>query len=142
MSRKTHQEYFLDMVDLVAERSTCGRRKVGAIITDVYGHILSTGYNGVPRNFPHCIEIACPGRYDSHGNTGRCFAIHAEANALLQCHRIDLAHTMYVSCSPCFECAKMIANTNIKEIYSKELYTKEGAELLADAGIKLLVAKS
>src|SRR5258708_3001642 len=104
--RLSRDDYFLEMLHLVANRSTCARRAVGTIITDDRGHILATGYNGVPRGFTHCTDSPCLGVNDPKGDTGRCMAIHAEINALLQCSRLDLAHALYVSASPCFACAK------------------------------------
>lgn len=114
MPRPNKDSYFLQMLELVASRSTCGRRSVGAIITDFDGHILSTGYNGVPRNFPHCIDTPCEGRNDPAGDTRRCLAVHAEQNALLQCMDITRAFRMYTSCVPCYVCAKLITNTPIR----------------------------
>jgi dCMP deaminase len=128
--------YFIEMLELVASRATCARRKVGAIITSEDNHILSTGYNGVPRGFKHCIDFPCAGAGDKPGDSRNCLAIHAEQNALLQCVDLKNANTMYTSCTPCFECAKLIANTDIHKIYTKELYTdRRGMSVLAKAGI-------
>lgn len=145
MSRLTHDQYFLEMLKLVAARSTCARRAVGAIIVDRRHHILSTGYNGVPRGFRHCIDEAddvsrvpaddvCQGKWDPKGDTRRCMAVHAEVNAVIQCTRLDLAWKMYVSASPCFTCAKMIANTGIKHVIALELYADD-TDVLKRAGI-------
>lgn len=139
--RPTRDEYFMSILRAVADRSTCARRKVGAIITTEDGRILATGYNGPPRGFPHCIETPCAGRNDPPGDSRRCVAVHAEVNALLQCWRVDLAHTIYVSCTPCFSCAKMLANTSIKRVVCSEPYADfEGASLLAALGIKIVIA--
>jgi dCMP deaminase len=90
---------------------------VGAIIIDERGVILATGYNGTPRGWPHCTPTEpCQGANDPPGDSRRCRAVHAEQNALLQCHRLDLAHTMFVSVAPCYTCAKMIMNTNIHRV--------------------------
>jgi dCMP deaminase len=115
------------MLDLVASRSTCARRAVGAIITDATGHVLSMGYNGVPRGMPHCVDVPCPGANRPSGiDLDLCEAIHAEQNALLQCHRLDLAHALYCSVMPCYTpCAKLIVNTSILRIVVKEEYTAE-----------------
>jgi len=89
--RPNHDQYFLEMLELVAARSTCCRRSVGAILVDERNRILATGYNGTPQNFGHCTkESPCPGGSDSAGDTSRCLAVHAEVNAILQCHRMDL----------------------------------------------------
>jgi dCMP deaminase len=140
--RLTKTQYFLSLLDLVAERSTCARRKVGAIITDEDSHILSTGYNGVPKGFEHCIDVPCPGASDEPGNNAHCMAVHAEQNALLQCNYLSRAHTMFVSCVPCFICAKMIANTNIKIIVAKEKYADtRGFDVLISAGIAIRIGE-
>lgn len=142
MSRLTHDEYYLKMLSLVAQRSTCARRAVGAIIVDEKHRVLSTGYNGVPNNFMHCITHPCLGASDPSGDTRRCMAVHAETNAVLQCSRLDLAHTIYVSCAPCFSCAKMLCNTNIKRVVCLEDYSDtDGRSALAIAGITVQIIK-
>jgi len=139
--RLSHDEYFLQMLELVAARSTCTRRAVGAIITDVYNKILSTGYNGVPRGMVHCIDVACIGAIDLAGDSSRCEAVHAEVNAILQCSAIERAHTFYVSCTPCFTCAKMICNTSIKRVVVLEPYADQaGQTMLSRARIEIIVA--
>lgn len=136
--RAERDAYFLRMLELVASRGTCARRKVAAIIVDARDHILATGYNGVPRGFPHCIESPCPGRDDPPGDSRRCEAVHAEQNALLQCRDLERAATIYASCSPCFTCAKLIANTNITRVVCLEPYTDSaGWDVLFRAGKEL-----
>lgn len=133
-------EYFLAMLKLTASRSTCPRRQVGAIITDVKGVVLAMGYNGVPRGFPHCIDNPCEGARDEPGNSSRCLAVHAEQNALLQCSDLNRAYTMYVNCTPCFTCAKMISNTGIRRIVCLENYPdKMGRDTLDRRGIQVFV---
>jgi len=140
-SRLSKTEYFLKMLDLVAARSTCIRRAVGAIITDRDGHILSTGYNGVPRDFDHCLDLPCQGATDAPGNTSNCMAVHAETNAILQCSSLSRASIMYCSCVPCFVCAKMLSNTEIKTLICLEEYAdKRGLEVLLKAGCIVDVA--
>ena len=139
--RLSHDAYYLAMLKLVAMRSTCARRAVGAIIVDEKNRVLSTGYNGVPSGFPHCTETPCAGALDESGDTRRCMAVHAEQNALLQCSRLDLAHTMFVSCSPCVICAKMIANTSIKRVMCLEVYADPlGAFVLQQARVHIVIA--
>lgn len=139
-SRLSKTEYFLKMLDLVAARSTCIRRAVGAIITDKEGHVLSTGYNGTPKDFDHCTDNPCRGASDKPGDSSNCMAIHAEQNAMLQCTDIRFAHTLYCSCVPCFVCAKMICNTNIEVIVAKERYADtRGLDVLLDRGITIIV---
>lgn len=133
--RLTKDEFFMSLLDQFAARSTCPRRQVACIVTDVKGHILGTGYNGVPSGLPHCIDIPCPGAKDPSGDSSRCMAIHAEQNALLQCHRLDLAHNLYVQCTPCLTCAKLISNTSIRRIIFFDWYTDTtGSTLLEGLG--------
>lgn len=141
LQRLSKKEYYLNMLKLVAARSTCARRQVGAIITDRDGHVLSTGYNGVPRDFDHCIDVPCLGASDKPGDTSSCMAVHAEQNALLQCLDLSRAYTIYCSCVPCFVCAKMIANTNIESVVCVEDYAdKKGLTVLLDRGCVVEVA--
>ena len=121
--RPTLDEYMMQIAEVVATRSTCSRRKVGAVITDSFGHILSTGYNGVPRKAPHCTDNACLGAEAESGTQlNICEAIHAEVNAIAQCHSIQDANTIYVTTSPCMSCMKMILATNIRFLVYKEVY--------------------
>lgn len=143
MRRPSRHDYFLSMLVLVASRSTCLRRSVAAILTDAEGHILSTGYNGVPKGILHCGEkaeaLVCLGADDPPGDTRRCLAVHAEQNALLQCTDLERAHTMYVSCTPCFVCAKMIANTKIRTVVCAEPYAdKDGMRILEACGVAVI----
>lgn len=158
MSRLSNDEYYLSLLPGVANRSTCLRRAVGAIIVDVGHRVLSMGFNGVPIGFPHCgVErnldpisssalrhaskhkhVLCQGMDDPKGDTRRCNSVHAEINALLTCADLQRAHTMYVSCSPCRICALAIANTNIKRVVCQELYADDARHILAAAGISLV----
>lgn len=131
--RPNIDEYYMNLLPHVSDRSTCGRRAVGAILTTTGGKILSAGYNGVPSGSPHCTEHPCIGRNDNKGDSSRCLAVHAEQNALLQCMRLDLAGVMYCSIVPCFSCAKMILNTNITKIVVGGKYPGD------DNGFQLLV---
>ncbi|KKN13155.1 hypothetical protein LCGC14_1009240 [marine sediment metagenome] len=132
MKRKTRDQYYLDMVDVVATNSTCPRRAVGAIITDVNGIILGVGYNGVPRNYPHCIDHPCPGAEDPSGDSKRCHAVHAEVNAVLHCLDMQRAYSIYCSTFACFECIKMLLNTPVyRYIFKTEYPDREGVTLLA-----------
>lgn len=142
LPRLTHDEYYLSLIPLVARRSTCARRAVGAIITDAKFRVLSTGYNGVPSGYPHCTEQPCPGTLDPPGDTRRCFAVHAEQNAIIQCSRLEDARHLFVSCKPCFTCAKMIANTPIKRVIALEDYPDPGTSVIfVQAEIHFLIAK-
>ena len=139
--RLTHDEYYLEILKVVAARSTCVRRAVGAILVDERYKVLSTGYNGVPSGFSHCIDVPCLGAQDIPGDSSRCMAIHAEVNVIVQCARLDLARILYVSCTPCFTCAKMLCNTPVRRIVSAEEYSEsEGLTVLRQAGIELSIA--
>jgi dCMP deaminase len=114
--------YFMNIAQVVASRSTCPRKFVGAVIVRDKT-ILSTGYNGSIRGMPHCTEIGHMMEND------HCVAtIHAEANAIIQAAKngvvIDGA-TIYVTASPCWNCFKMIANGGIRRICYGEFYRDE-----------------
>ena len=122
MTRVKWSEYFMNIAKQVATRSTCERKRVGAVIVRDKT-ILSTGYNGSIRGMPHCDETGHMMEND------HCVAtIHAEANAILQAAKngvmIDEAE-VYITASPCWICFKMIANTGIKKIYYGEFYRDE-----------------
>lgn len=118
-ARASWDEYFMSIAQVVATRSTCPRKFVGAVIV---GNriILSTGYNGSIRGMPHCSDVG------HMMEDGHCVAtIHAEANAIIQAARsgvtIDGA-TMYVTASPCWNCFKQMANAGIRRICYGEFY--------------------
>ena len=135
-NRPSPHSYFLDMLKLVASRSTCIRRRVGAIIVSTDNHVLATGYNGVPQGLEHCIDTPCLGVNDQPGNSDRCLAVHAEINALLQCQDLTQAFAMFTSVMPCFVCAKAIANTPIKKLVCVEPYAdSRGQQLMEQCGI-------
>lgn len=123
-SRPTLDDYFAQLLPIVATRGTCIRRKVAAIVTDEAGHLLGTGYNGPPAGDRHCVDHPCEGAQDKSGNNRRCQAIHAEMNALLQAGvRLPEATRIYVSLTPCFDCAKLIVTAKgIKRVTCLELY--------------------
>src|SRR6266403_2848207 len=126
MTRPSLDETYLKILPIQAQRSTCARRQVAAIITDARGVVLGTGINGVPINFPHCTNDPCPGAMDKPGNNENCRAVHAEQNAIMQAgDRIEKARTIYCSVTPCFACAKMICNTPIQRVVVSEPYADE-----------------
>lgn len=142
-NRPSLDQYWASHLRLTAERATCLRRKTGAIITDSHGACLSMGYNGIPSGIPHCGTplSPCKGegaglapgtgpRGDSGNESTQCWAVHAEVNAILRCHRLDLAHTLYITNFPCFNCAKMIANTPILRVIALEDYPGDRRGLL------------
>lgn len=119
--------YFLRVAREVSTRATCVRRQVGCVLVDEHLHILATGYNGVASGTPHCIDTPCPGA-DSPSGKGLelCQAIHAEANALLQCPDVNRIVSVYVTASPCTNCIKLLMNTSAKAIIFSEPYAHEG----------------
>lgn len=121
--RISKDQLFADMAKLVSTRGTCPRRKVGAVFVNKRGHVIATGYNGNASGMPHCIEVPCAGA-DLPSGTGlsKCEAIHAEANALLQCKDVYDIHTAYVTASPCVDCTKLLLNTSCERIVFIEEY--------------------
>lgn len=119
--RPAWDEYFLKMAFLVAERSTCLRHHVGAIIIKDR-HVLTTGYNGAARNIDDCFELGCLRNQLNIPSGERheiCRAIHAEQNAIVQAgvHGVNIdSGTLYCTHSPCIICAKMIVNAGIKRV--------------------------
>lgn len=109
--RKSWDEYFMQIAFQVAERSTCSRRRVGAIVVKDK-RIKATGYNGSPSGLPHCIDEGC---YLHEGHCLRC--IHAEPNALLECSPSERnGATLYCTDYPCAECQKLIITCGIAKI--------------------------
>ncbi len=135
MSRINEKQEILDkrylrMATIWAENSYCVRRKVGAIIVKDQ-MIISDGYNGTPSGFENVCE-------DENGLT-KPYVLHAEANAITKVARSNNSSdcaTLYVTASPCLECAKLIIQSGIKRVVYNELYRIcDGIDLLERAGI-------
>jgi dCMP deaminase len=143
MTRPSLDEYYLQMLPLVASRATCPRRSVAAILVDRGGKLVAIGYNGPPSGMPHCIDKPCPGAADASGNLGRCIAIHAEMNALSQARAsCRQPHTLYCSVTPCFDCAKMLITEGIKRVVAPSIYTDPaGVDLLTDAKVNVVIVE-
>lgn len=139
MSRPSVDEYFINMVQVVATRGSCVRRQTGAIAVSVLNHILSTGYNGRPRHFVECTTSPCSAATADSGTClDECEAIHAEQNALLQCPDVNKINTMYCTTKPCIHCMKLICNTGCVRVVYLEDYPHTGVDDLAKrANIKL-----
>lgn len=142
--RPNWDEYFMKMAALVAERSTCHRHNVGAVI--VKGkRIMTTGYNGAAKGVKDCLDLGCiKNQQNLASGIGyeTCRAIHAEQNAIIQAgvHGINISDSiMYCTHTPCMICAKAIVNANIKEVVSYHDFEGDrGAKtFLAEAGILL-----
>jgi dCMP deaminase len=134
--RVSWHEYFMNIAEQVATRSTCSRKHVGAVIVRDKT-ILSTGYNGSLRGAPHCDEVGHDIENDHCVRT-----VHAESNAVAQAakHGIQIDQSeIYVTASPCLTCFKLIANSGITKIYYKEFYRDDRiTEYAKLAGVKLV----
>ncbi len=122
---------YLRMAAIWAENSYCLRRKVGAIIVKNQ-MIISDGYNGTPAGFENVCE-------DENAAT-KPYVLHAEANAITKVARSNNSSdgaTLYVTASPCVECAKLIIQSGIRRVVFNELYRlPDGIDLLERAGIE------
>jgi dCMP deaminase len=126
-------------------RSTCIRRKIGAVIVNSSKEIISTGYNGPVRGAPHCDVVGCvkdQNDIESGMGHGICPAVHAEANALLQAGKQAKNATLYVNGFPCKICARLIVNAQVKRVViSGEYPDKEGLDILSAGGIEISYVK-
>jgi dCMP deaminase len=127
-ARPTWDQYFMTITRQVAERSTCLRAKVGAVIVRDK-NILATGYNGAPAGLPHCTDVGCliyrstTPSGDVEENCFRC--IHAEMNAIAQAAKNGASirdAAVYVTHTPCIQCFKVLINTGIKRIVYDKPY--------------------
>ena len=126
--RPSWDQYFMTITRQVAERSTCTRAKVGAVIVRDK-NILATGYNGAPAGLPHCLDVGCL-VYRSTTPTGEveenCFrCIHAEINAIAQAAKNGAGirdADIYITHTPCIHCFKVLINTGIKRIFYEKPY--------------------
>ena len=142
--RPSWETYFMDITHLVAKRSTCRRRSVGAILVKDK-RILATGYNGAPSGIPHCIDIGCL-REEMDIASGQrhelCRGIHAEQNAIIQAafHGVSVnGASLFCTNLPCSICAKMIINAGIRKIYYLSGYADTlSREMLDEAGVEII----
>jgi dCMP deaminase len=142
-ARPGWDEYFIGIAQLVAQRSTCLRRKVGALVVKDR-RILATGYNGTPSGIRHCGQVGCLReklKVPSGQRHELCRGLHAEQNVLLQAslHGVSLRESvMYVTNQPCIICAKMIINAGIREVVVAGSYPDSMAEqFLKEARVRL-----
>ena len=135
--RPSWNQYFASITRMVATRSTCLRRHVGAVLVREK-RILSTGYNGAPAGLKHCIEVGCLREKDSIPSGTRhelCRALHAEQNAIVQAayHGISIAgSTLYCTNKPCVICSKMLINAGIKRIFFDDGYDDDLSDAILD----------
>ena len=143
-SRPSWEAYFMDITFLVARRSTCLRRAVGAIVVKDK-RILSTGYNGAPTGIKHCLEAGCL-REELNIASGKnhelCRGIHAEQNAIIQAayHGVSIkGASLFCTNLPCSICAKMIINAGINRIcYASGYADSMSEEMLKEAGVDVI----
>jgi len=143
LRRPSLDEYFMQIAHLVATRSTCLRRAVGAVIVKDK-HILSTGYNGAPAGMKHCAETGCL-REQQGVRSGEkhelCRGVHAEQNAIIQAAAFGTpmrGSVLYSTTYPCTICAKMIINAGIVEvIFDVDYEDPLSKAIFNESGIKL-----
>lgn len=145
MTRPTWDQYFIDITHLVATRSTCLRRQVGALLVKDR-NILATGYNGTPSGIRHCEETGCLReqlKVPSGERHELCRGLHAEQNAIIQAarHGVNIdGSTLYCTTMPCIICTKMLINAGIRRIVYAEGYSDALAqEMVAEAGIEIVL---
>lgn len=128
--------YFMEIAQVVAHRSTCLRRQIGAVI--VKGkQIVSTGYNGAPAGHPHCLEVGCAREGIPSGQRSElCRAAHAEQNAITFAARYGIAiegATIYTTTYPCSWCAKSIVNSGIARVVYQNHYPDPQSDTILSA---------
>ena len=143
MARPTWDEYFMEITHLVAKRSTCLRRQVGAVIVKDK-NILATGYNGAPSGVAHCLDVGCLRerlQIPSGERHELCRGLHAEQNAIIQAalHGVSIENaTVYCTHQPCILCAKMLINSRIEKVVFGTVYPdKESLVFFDKAGVKV-----
>lgn len=141
--RPSYDEYFMEMAHVVSKRSTCLRRKVGAILVKDK-HILSTGYNGAPKGLKHCSEVGCLREkldIPSGERHELCRGLHAEQNAIIQSAVFGVSikdSTLYCTNTPCIVCVKMLINAGVREIIFSGDYPDDLAKkMLSESNIDI-----
>jgi len=144
MPRPSWEEYFMSIARMVASRSTCLRRHVGAILVKDK-RILATGYNGAPAGLKHCEETGCLRETQSVPSGMRhelCRGLHAEQNAIIQaaCYGISISgSTLYCTNKPCIICSKMVINAGIQTVFYQDGYDDPLADkMLTEAGVQMV----
>ncbi len=135
-TRISREDLAMSLAELVAQRGTCQRSKVGCVIA-LEGRIVTTGYVGSPPGLPHCLDVGC-----LVGPSGGCIrTVHAEAGAIAFAARKGIAiegAILYTTLSPCEACAKLILGAGIqKVVYREEYRDRSGLELLNAAGVEV-----
>ncbi len=142
--RPSWTDYFMDITELVAKRSTCTRRAVGAVLVKDK-QILATGYNGAPTRVTHCTDSGCLREKMGIPSGERhelCRGVHAEQNAIVQAAYYGVSikgATLFCTNLPCSICAKMVINAGITTIYYKSGYADSiSEEMMNEAGIEVI----
>jgi dCMP deaminase len=142
--RPSWEDYFMEIARVVATRSSCLRREVGALLVK-NRQILATGYNGVPRGLRHCSERGCLREQLGIPSGERhelCRGLHAEQNAIIQAayHGVAIQGAeLYSTHQPCAVCAKMLVNADVMAVYFAGPYPDELAmEVFEEAGTRLV----
>ncbi len=143
INRPDWDNYFMQIATVVATRSTCSRRQVGALLVQ-NKRILSTGYNGAPSGLSHCLEVGCLReklQVPSGERHELCRGLHAEQNAIIQAavHGVAIKDAvLYCTHYPCSLCAKMLVNADVRNLVLATNYPDDLAkELFAEAGIEV-----
>lgn len=119
----------------IATMSTCPRRAVGCVILSDLGHVLATGFNGVPSGMTSCFDDDCGASLSpTRDSLDKCIAVHAEMNALMQLRSPREASVIVTTSSPCKHCMKMLLNTSIKELIFEERYDSDALVLWLQQG--------
>ena len=142
--RPSWDSYFMQLAFVVAGRSTCLRRQVGAVMVKDK-QILTTGYNGSPSGLLHCDEVGCLRQSLSVPSGERqeiCRAVHAEQNALVQAAKHGVAiigADLYVTHQPCVLCTKLLINSGIQRVIYTHSYPDQLAlDMAREAGLELV----
>ena len=142
--RLSWDEYFMEIAQLVARRSTCLRRQVGAVLVKDK-KILATGYNGAPTGLEHCLDVGCLRERLNIPSGERhelCRGLHAEQNAIIQAayHGVSIRDsTLFCTNLPCSICIKMVINAGIKSVVYLNGYADDlSLDLIAKSGVKLI----
>lgn len=147
-SRPSWEEYFLELAELVARRSTCLRRNVGAVLVKEE-RIISTGYNGAPRGLHHCLDLGCL-RQELNIPSGQryelCRGVHAEQNAIINAAFYGVSTrgaVLYCTNQPCIICARMIINAGIiKVVHKGDFDDNLALQFMEEAGVEVVEKNS
>ncbi|KAI1173134.1 cytidine deaminase-like protein [Nemania sp. FL0916] len=143
--RPSWDSYFMALASLAARRCNCMKRAVGCVVVDSKRRVISTGYNGTPRNLTNCMDGGCArcnsGDVGSGMSLATCLCLHAEENALLEAgrERIRDGSVLYCNTCPCLTCSIKIVQVGISEVVYSQGYSMDGetARVFLSAGVKL-----